>query len=119
MQHETAQILHPVLNEQQVSAALRESSGDAGHLSLRELPEVLTLREVADTIRCSKAHVCKIVNGQVAGTPSIPAITLGRRKLVRREALMAWILANEKAVTIRASPGRGTKTLSEKGERNA
>ena len=82
----------------------------SGPDALCDLPEVLTLCEVADVLRCSKAHVCNIVNGQVAGTPSIPAITLGRRKLVRREALMAWILANEKADTIPASPERGRKS---------
>ena len=76
----------------------------------REIPEVLTLREVSEALRCSKAHVCKIVNGQVAGTPRIPAITLGRRKLVRRETLVAWILTNEKADTIPASPERGRKS---------
>jgi hypothetical protein len=88
-----------------------DSDGDACQLlPLRELPEILTLCEVAETIRVSKAHVCKIVKGQVSGTPRLPAITLGRRKLVRREALMAWILANEKDVTIPASPERGRKT---------
>ena len=79
------------------------------HDALRDLPELLTLCEVSDFLRCSKAHACNIVNGQVPGTPRIPAITLGRRKLVRREALIAWILANEKADTIPASPERGRK----------
>jgi hypothetical protein len=88
-----------------------DSGGDTCQLPpLRQLPEVLTLSEVAEEIRVSKAHVCNIVNGQVAGTPSIPAITLGRRKLVRREALIAWLLANEKAGTIPASPERGRKS---------
>jgi hypothetical protein len=114
MQHQASRIVGPMPNEQQVSEALGESSGDACHLPLRELPEVLTLREVAEALRCSKAHVCKIVNGQVAGAPRIPAITLGRRKLVRRESLLRWIEENEKAGTIPASPERGTKTLSEK-----
>ena len=73
------------------------------HLPLRELPEVLTLREVAQVLRCSKAHVCKIVNGQVAGTPQLPAITLGRRKLVRRATLLSWLAENEQGARIASS----------------
>jgi hypothetical protein len=52
------------------------------------LPEVLTVPDVARALRCSKAHVCKIINGQVRGTPPIPAITMGRRRIVRREVLI-------------------------------
>ena len=70
---------------------------------------LLTLSDVAELLHCSKAHVCKAVSGRVRGCPPIPAISLGRRKLVRRETLLSWIETNEQAtgVTIPASPVRG------------
>jgi hypothetical protein len=71
--------------------------------SFKGLPEILTLSEVAQALRCSKAHVCKIVNGQVAGTVRLPSIILGRRKLVRRQTLVAWLAENEQGVRIASS----------------
>ena len=72
--------------------------------------DLLTLAQVAALLRCSKAHVGKAVAGRVRGCPPIPAVSLGRRKLVRRETLLAWIARNERAAsggTITASPVRG------------
>ena len=60
---------------------------------------LLTLAEVARHLRCSKAHACNAVAGRVPGCPPIPAVSLGRRKLVRRESLVAWIERNEQAVS--------------------
>jgi hypothetical protein len=75
--------------------------------------DFLTLADVAALLHCSKAHVCKAVAGRVSGCPPIPAVSLGRRKLVRRETLLPWIEANEKAAsggTIQSSPERGRKS---------
>ena len=58
--------------------------------------EVLTILEVATELRCSKAHVCNAINGKVRGVTSLPAITMGRRKLVRRGTLDNWKRANER-----------------------
>ena len=59
-------------------------------------PEVLTVADVAKILRCSKAHVCKIINGQVKDTPPIPAISnLGRRKIVRIQSLLRWMNEHE------------------------
>ena len=58
--------------------------------------EILTLRDVAAELRCSKAHVCNLLNGQVAGVPPLPHISLGRRKLIRREWLEAWLEASKR-----------------------
>ena len=71
--------------------------------------DLLTLAEVARLLHCSKAHVCKAVAGRVRGCPPIPAISLGRRKLVRRESLAAWIERNEQGVSDAkiGSPVRG------------
>ncbi len=60
-----------------------------------QVAEILTTREVARELRCSKAHVHNIINGKVQGTPPLPTITLGRRRLVRRVSLNEWLLANE------------------------
>jgi hypothetical protein len=71
--------------------------------------DLLTLADVADLLHCSKAHVCKAVAGRVRGCPPIPSVSLGRRKLVRRQSLLAWLEANEGRladVTIPASPLR-------------
>lgn len=59
--------------------------------------DLLTLAEVAKLLHCSKAHVCKAVAGRVHGCPAIPAVSLGRRKLVRRATLLIWVEQNEHA----------------------
>ena len=72
--------------------------------------DLLTLAEVAGLLHCSKAHVCKAVAGRVPGCPAIPAVSLGRRKLVRRATLLSWIERNEQSATpvmISVSPVRG------------
>lgn len=61
--------------------------------------DLLSLAEVAELLHCSKAHVCNAVAGRVPGCPPIPAVSLGRRKLVRRATLLSWIEQNEQAAT--------------------
>jgi excisionase family DNA binding protein len=53
--------------------------------------EVLTLREVAERLRCSRSHVAKLVNGGVRGLPPLAHVAMGRRKVVRREWLESWL----------------------------
>jgi excisionase family DNA binding protein len=57
---------------------------------------VLTVAEVALELRCSKAHVHNLINGKVRGTDPLPAVKIGRRCLVRRSSLAAWIEATER-----------------------
>jgi len=59
--------------------------------------EVLTAAEVATELRCSKAHVYNTIAGKVEGVSPLPAICMGRRKLVRRSALEEWKRINESA----------------------
>jgi hypothetical protein len=71
--------------------------------------DLLTLSEVAKLLHCSKAHICNAVAGRLHGCPPIPAVSLGRRKLVRRASLLLWIERNEQAAVpakIQASPVR-------------
>ena len=58
---------------------------------------VLTVDEVATELRCSKAHVYKIIRGTVSGLSPLPALGLGRRRLIRRITLEQWVAANERA----------------------
>jgi hypothetical protein len=74
--------------------------------------DLLTMAEVAALLHCSKAHVCNAVAGRVEGCAPIPVVSLGRRKLVRRQSLVAWMEANEKAAAddkIQTSPFRGVR----------
>lgn len=74
---------------------------------------LLTLADVAELLHCSKAHVGNMVAGRVNGCPPIPSVSLGRRKLVRREALLSWIEHNEQSAAngnLKASPERGRKS---------
>jgi len=48
---------------------------------------ILTIPEVAAELRCSRAHVYNVIIGKVAGVSPLPAIAMGRRKLVRRSTL--------------------------------
>lgn len=57
--------------------------------------EILTASEVAIELRCSKAHVYNAIAGRIVGVSSLPTISMGRRKLVRRSALEQWKKQNE------------------------
>jgi len=58
--------------------------------------DVLTVPEVAEELRCSKAHVHNLINGKVSGVARpLPSLRLGRRRLVRRASFEAWLVTNE------------------------
>jgi excisionase family DNA binding protein len=57
--------------------------------------EILSIHEVAANLRCSKAHVYNAINGKITGVTRLPAIRMGRRKLVRRVSLESWKQSNE------------------------
>jgi excisionase family DNA binding protein len=58
--------------------------------------DLLTLADAAQLLHCSKAQVCKAVAGRVSGCAPIPCVSLGRRRLIRRESLRRWLEANER-----------------------
>jgi excisionase family DNA binding protein len=72
---------------------------------IASLNEILTVAEVAAELRCSKAHVYNAISGKVEGISSLPAIPMGRRKLVRRAAFEQWKEINE-------TGGRGANIAS-------
>ena len=55
------------------------------------LPDVLTIKEAAVIMRCSKAHVANVLNGRVANVPPMPYVPVGRRKLILRASLQRWM----------------------------
>jgi excisionase family DNA binding protein len=64
---------------------------------MKRLRDILTVGEVSRDLRCSKAHIYKIINGSVPGVSPLPALSLGRRKLIRRTTLDEWKRSNERA----------------------
>lgn len=58
--------------------------------------DLLTLSEVAQILHVSKAHVSNVVAGRVRGCSPMPAVRLGRRRLVCRSSLEAWISENDR-----------------------
>jgi excisionase family DNA binding protein len=69
--------------------------------------DLLTLKQVAQVLRISKAHVSNVIAGRVGGCSPIPALHLGRRKLVRRATLESWMKENDRIPT---SSERGRKS---------
>jgi excisionase family DNA binding protein len=58
-------------------------------------PEILTIKEAAIVLRCSKSHVSNLLAGKVAGLCPLPYVPLGRRKLIRSSALKQWMATAE------------------------
>lgn len=61
---------------------------------------LLTMTEVAAILRCSKAHVSKLINGKVRETSTLPVVRLGRRTLVRREVFIHWLSQNTTGIVV-------------------
>jgi Helix-turn-helix domain len=61
--------------------------------------EILSAVEVAQELRCSKAHVYNVILGRVEGVTPLPVIVMGRRRLIRRSSLEHWKRSNEQQFT--------------------
>lgn len=57
--------------------------------------EILTIKEVAQILRCSKAHVVNALHGTVTDVPRLTHVSVGRRKIVRKEWLNQWLETNK------------------------
>jgi excisionase family DNA binding protein len=53
--------------------------------------EALTIEETAEVLRVSRRHLHKLM----ADGNGPPVVRLGRRKIIRREALQQWLLNQE------------------------
>jgi excisionase family DNA binding protein len=56
-----------------------------------EEPSVLTLRQAAEYLRISKAHLSNVINGKVVGVPPLRHARIGRRILFKREWADRWL----------------------------
>ena len=62
--------------------------------------DVLTLREVAAILRCSKTHVSNVVNGKVHGVPTLTHVRMGRQIMIRSSWLHDWMETNKTSASI-------------------
>jgi predicted DNA-binding transcriptional regulator AlpA len=74
-----------------VSTSPNERTVPVVELKGAVVPSVLNLAEAATLVRCSRAHLCNVINGKVRGTPHLPTVRIGRRVLFRRESLEQWL----------------------------
>lgn len=56
----------------------------------------VTVREFALELRCSLPHVYNVINEKVKNVPRLPAIAVGRRKLIQRDTLEDWKKINKR-----------------------
>jgi hypothetical protein len=56
---------------------------------------LLTIRDIATILHCSKTHAAKLLDGRVRGAAPLSHIRLGRRKVVRRLTFDRWLQASE------------------------
>jgi excisionase family DNA binding protein len=62
---------------------------------MQEASKILTIQEVAAELRCSKTHVQHAISGKLSGVPRLTHISMGRRKLIRRDWLNNWLEASK------------------------
>ena len=61
-----------------------------GHVMQMELSEALSLRAAAQALSVSPRTIYRLIAEQ-----GLPTVRLGRRHVVRRDALRAWLIARE------------------------
>lgn len=62
-------------------------------LHRREQSVVMTLKEAAEYLRVSKAHLSNVINGKVPGVPPLRRARIGRRILITRDWADEWLQA--------------------------
>src|SRR6478672_5942521 len=55
----------------------------------------LTLSQAGAQRRCSKAPLSHLINGKLPKLPPLPVLRIGRRVLIRLDALERWLLSLE------------------------
>src|SRR5215470_2633507 len=85
---------------------MRRRLGVGFTLPMDTMDHILTAKEIAVELRCSKAQVYRLMNGVVDGLTPLPSLPLGRRKVVMRSSFEAWKRANEhNRVTVAGESG--------------
>lgn len=57
---------------------------------MHNVDPILTAKEVAHDLRCSKSQVYRLLCGDVIGLTVLPHLALGRKKVVPRSVLEEW-----------------------------
>ena len=70
---------------------VQQNKTEGSTIDVNIAPDILTMAEAAQLMRCSKAHLSNVLNGKVSGLPQLPHIALGRRTLIRKVALERWL----------------------------
>jgi hypothetical protein len=63
---------------------------DLQRIVMIEADPVLTAKEVAEDLRCSKSQVYRLMIGDVECVTMLPHLALGRKKVVPRSILERW-----------------------------
>lgn len=59
--------------------------------STNQQSQILTLKQTAEYLRISKAHLWNVINGKVAGVPRLRYAKIGRRILIKRHWVEVWL----------------------------
>jgi hypothetical protein len=76
-----------------VTEALPDGVRNGG--TVETTSNILTIKEVASILRCSKTHALNVLEGKVRGLPKLTHLSIGRRKVVRKDWLDEWMEANK------------------------
>jgi excisionase family DNA binding protein len=68
--------------------------------------KLLTIKEAAERVRCSVAHLCNLTHGKVRGAPRLPVIELGRRRMISEDSLYDYLAKVEAKVEQEATEAR-------------
>lgn len=88
-----------VLKGARAGSCLRRYSMNSGNQTMPQ-GDVLTLREVAAILRCSKMHVSNVVNGKIEGVLILTHVRMGRRIVIRSSWLHEWMEARKVGASI-------------------
>jgi excisionase family DNA binding protein len=69
---------------EQIPGLIKGCGGD-------ERSPVLTLKETAEYLGISKAHLSNVINRRVPGLPALRHAKIGRRTLIKREWADQWL----------------------------
>ena len=58
---------------------------------MRSESPVLSLKQAADYLQVSKAHLSNVINGKISGVPPVRSFRVGRRVLIKREWIDEWL----------------------------
>jgi len=65
----------------------------------RSAPTVMSLKQAANYLQVSKAHLSNVINGKVFGVRPVRSFRLGRRILIKREWIDTWLETTDQTTT--------------------